>query len=142
MPDNQFTWIPLYKELAKKLLGWEDRQGELIALIETMRADNLTVTTMTDRDANDNPFLMKEEPCLLYRPTKHTGLLVRIGRVVIQVINPLDFLWMVSGKTDTRINTWIKSSRCKLAIASRSNPRILKGTICRSTRKETLFQRC
>ena len=60
MPDNQFTWIPLYKELANKLLAWEDRQGELIALIEALRVDNLTVTTMTDRDANDNPFLMKE----------------------------------------------------------------------------------
>ena len=60
MPDSQFTWIPLYKELAGKLLGWEDRQGELIALIEALRADDLTVTTMTDRDANDNPFLMTE----------------------------------------------------------------------------------
>ncbi len=60
MPNNQFTWIPLYKELATKLLGWENRQSELIALIEAMRADDFIVTTMADRDANDNPFLMKE----------------------------------------------------------------------------------
>lgn len=60
MPDEQFTWIPLYRELAAKLLGWENRQGELIALIESLRADNLTVTTMTDKDADDQSFLMKE----------------------------------------------------------------------------------
>lgn len=26
----QFTWVPLYTELARLLLDWEDRQAELI----------------------------------------------------------------------------------------------------------------
>ena len=82
MPGNQFTWIPLYKELAKKLLGWEDRQGELIALIEAMRADNLTVTTMADRDANDNPFLMKEIDPFTFFGTFNRGI-TNEGRVAI-----------------------------------------------------------
>jgi 5-methylcytosine-specific restriction protein B len=60
MADSQFTWIPLYTELAHKLVKWESRQAELIDLIEEMRADDLTVTPVNDEDADGNSFLIQE----------------------------------------------------------------------------------
>lgn len=92
MPNNQFTWIPLYKELAEKLLDWDNRQGELIALIEAMRADDLIVTTMADRDANDNPFLMKEiDPFTFFgvfnRSIKNEGRIF-VEKLALILLNP------------------------------------------------------
>ena len=30
----RFTWIPIYEELADRLVDWENRQTELIAFIQ------------------------------------------------------------------------------------------------------------
>lgn len=57
---NTFTWIPLYRELADLLVAWEDRQSELIALLESIRADNFKVTPLTDRDEEGGQFLLRE----------------------------------------------------------------------------------
>jgi len=57
---RKFTWVPLYRELAGKLVEWEDRQKELIDLLERLRADGYVITPLNDRDANDTRFLMKE----------------------------------------------------------------------------------
>lgn len=46
-----FTWIPLYSEIARKVLEYENRQGELLTLLETMRAQGMKVILLNDRDA-------------------------------------------------------------------------------------------
>ncbi len=46
-----FTWIPLYSEIAHKVLEFENLQGELLSLLGQMRADGLKVIAVTDRDA-------------------------------------------------------------------------------------------
>lgn len=57
---DSFTWIPLYMELADLLSKWEDRQGELIALLEDMRAEGVTVTSMLDKDDEGGRFPLTE----------------------------------------------------------------------------------
>src|SRR5438105_12074113 len=57
---TSFTWIPLYRELATRLTEWEDRQPELIALLEQLRRDGVKVTPLTDRDATGANILLKE----------------------------------------------------------------------------------
>jgi len=47
-----FTWIPIYEEIARKLLEFEDRQGELLALLGKLRAEGLKVIQLNDRDAS------------------------------------------------------------------------------------------
>ena len=47
-----FTWIPLYSEIAHKVLEFEDRQGELLGLLKELRAGGLRVILLNDRDAN------------------------------------------------------------------------------------------
>lgn len=55
---NKFTWIPLYHELAKELVNWKDRQGELIAFLEELRSKQYIITSMTDKDDDGARFLL------------------------------------------------------------------------------------
>ncbi len=57
---EQFTWIPLYAEIAERLLAWEDRQPELIACLEGLREQGVKVTPINDKDKEGNTFVMKE----------------------------------------------------------------------------------
>ena len=57
---NQFTWIPIYQELAHKLAGWENRQAELISFLEELRTQGFVITPLHDKDADGARFLLKE----------------------------------------------------------------------------------
>ncbi len=46
-----FTWIPIYSEIAHKVLEFENRQGELLGLLGQMRLDGMKVILLNDRDA-------------------------------------------------------------------------------------------
>jgi hypothetical protein len=78
-----FTWVPLYRELAERLVEWEARQPELIALMERIREDGYVVTPLTDRDGEGNRFLLKEiDPFTVFgtfnrgiRPDQRLGIL-------------------------------------------------------------------
>lgn len=81
-----FTWIPLYKELATRLLDWETRQPELIALLEKIRDDEFVVTPLIDKDAQGSRFLLKEiDPFTFFgtfnrntRPEHRLGILAAV----------------------------------------------------------------
>ncbi|HEY5174771.1 MAG TPA: AAA family ATPase [Terriglobales bacterium] len=45
-----FSWIPIYTELAKKLLPYRDRQSELIEMLKALEADGIPVGSIVDRD--------------------------------------------------------------------------------------------
>jgi 5-methylcytosine-specific restriction protein B len=57
---SQFSWIPIYKELAGALARWEARQGELISFLEGLRKDGHVITPLTDRNRDGSRFLLKE----------------------------------------------------------------------------------
>jgi 5-methylcytosine-specific restriction protein B len=57
---KNFTWIPIYEELAKKLVHWQDKQAELISFLEDLRAQGYVITPLNDRDQNGSRFLLKE----------------------------------------------------------------------------------
>ncbi len=57
---NQFTWIPIYEELAKALTGWESRQEELISFLEDLRSEGYVVTPLQDKDADGARFQLRE----------------------------------------------------------------------------------
>ena len=63
MTDNtqsDFDWIPFYQEFADKLLDWRDRQGELLAFLEELRATGLTITPLMDKDELGRSSLLTE----------------------------------------------------------------------------------
>ena len=48
---KKFTWIPIYEEIAQKILEFENRQDELLKLLQELRDDDLKVIQLNDRDA-------------------------------------------------------------------------------------------
>lgn len=57
---NQFTWIPLYQELAKELVHWQNRQGDLLAFLETLRRDGFVITPLNDKNKAGIRYPLKE----------------------------------------------------------------------------------
>ena len=57
---EQFTWIPIYQELADKLAGWENRQQELISFLEELRSQGYVITPLNDKDGDGARFLLRE----------------------------------------------------------------------------------
>jgi 5-methylcytosine-specific restriction enzyme B len=57
---NNFTWIPIYQELANELAGWENRQEELISFLEELRSQGFVITPLYDKDSDGARFLLKE----------------------------------------------------------------------------------
>ena len=55
-----FSWIPIYQELAEKLAGWQDRQSELIAFLETLRTEGYVITPLNDKNTDGARFLLSE----------------------------------------------------------------------------------
>lgn len=57
---SKFTWVPIYKEIARRVLGYEQNQTALIALIKEMKEAGLQVISLTDEGADGNEFDLKE----------------------------------------------------------------------------------
>lgn len=57
---NQFTWIPIYQELARELANWENRQSELIAFLEALRRDGFVITPLNDKNKAGVRYPLKE----------------------------------------------------------------------------------
>ena len=55
-----FSWIPIYQELAEKLSGWQDRQSELIAFLENLRTEGYVITPLNDKNTDGARFLLSE----------------------------------------------------------------------------------
>jgi hypothetical protein len=72
--SEQFTWEPIYRELADRLLDWETRQGELIALLEQIRSDGYVVSPLMDKDAEDARYLVRELDPFTFFGTFNRGI--------------------------------------------------------------------
>ena len=57
---TEFTWLPIYAELADKVLGYRDRQDELITLTERLRAKDLPVIATEDQFADGSAGTLRE----------------------------------------------------------------------------------
>lgn len=71
---KRFTWVPLYQELADRLVDWETRQDELIGLLEQIRADGFTVTPLNDQGDQGARFLLRENDPFTFFGTFNRGI--------------------------------------------------------------------
>jgi 5-methylcytosine-specific restriction protein B len=55
-----FTWIPIYKELARKVLEFESRQAELLDLLREFAGRGMKVGSLEDEDAEGRRVPLKE----------------------------------------------------------------------------------
>jgi 5-methylcytosine-specific restriction enzyme B len=144
-----FTWIPIYKEIATLLSAWESRQTELIALLEQIRAAGCTVTPLMDKDEQGAKFLIEEiDPFTVFgtfnRGTGDEGRRAMLGHLKThfgaQSDLPTDFKglpvisnmksWFIAykfkRKADDVARLW-KVFQLALGDAPLSNPEFLKA---------------
>jgi len=67
---TQFSWIPFYRELTQRLLSFEERQEELVQLMEEMRAAGLPMMFLQE-NLPDGAHAVDE---LEYRDCRQSGL--------------------------------------------------------------------
>lgn len=84
--NKNFSWIPLYQELAQKLISWQDRQTELITFLEALRSEGYVITPLSDRDQDGARFLIKEiDPFTFFgvfnRGIRHDQRVAILGRI-------------------------------------------------------------
>jgi len=58
MSDPSFSWMPIYQELADKLLGWRKKQPELIEILNAAKAKGHLVGSLMDEDKKGQKFLL------------------------------------------------------------------------------------
>src|SRR6266478_5104555 len=51
--DTMFSWIPIYTEMARKLLSYRNRQTDLITMLKELEKRGLPVISMVDYDKED-----------------------------------------------------------------------------------------
>jgi 5-methylcytosine-specific restriction protein B len=84
--SKNFTWVPLYQELAQKLISWQGRQIELITFLEELRAEGHVITPLNDRGHDGRRFLLQEiDPFTFFgvfnRGIRHEQRMAILGRV-------------------------------------------------------------
>jgi hypothetical protein len=57
---SMFTWIPIYTELAEKLLAYRDRQKELLGMIDDLKNEGLQPVSTKDKGKNNKPTVITE----------------------------------------------------------------------------------
>ena len=57
-----FSWIPIYEELATKLLDYEDRQRELVDFLSELREEGLRVVSVNDQGTTGPTQLTEIDP--------------------------------------------------------------------------------
>lgn len=81
-----FTWIPLYSEIAHKVLEFESRQGELLSLLEQLKADGLKVIALTDRDASGEETPLAEiDPFTFFASFNRPGTVERRQAILAEI---------------------------------------------------------
>ncbi len=63
---DQFTWIPIYKEIAPKLLEYKDKQDNLLRILATLKKENLPIIGLKDRDNTGEVPLTEIDPFTFY----------------------------------------------------------------------------
>ncbi|MCH7558130.1 MAG: EVE domain-containing protein [Planctomycetes bacterium] len=57
---NRFSWVQIYKEIASKLLDYENRQKELIDILKEFKEEELPTIRLTDTGKNDKKIPLTE----------------------------------------------------------------------------------
>ena len=55
-----FTWIPIYTELAEKILAYRDRQNELLSMIRDLKNQGQKPIGTEDKDNQNKPIALVE----------------------------------------------------------------------------------
>jgi len=81
-----FTWVPIYNELANKLLQYRDRQKDLIAILQAAKNQGLPMISFVDRGTGDREVPLSEiDPFTFFAAFNRTSTVENRIRI-LQVI--------------------------------------------------------
>jgi hypothetical protein len=84
-----FAWVPIYIELAEKLLAYRDRQDELLRMIDEMREAGLKPIKTEDEDKNEKPVALKEiDPFTFFANFNRTKTSEDQRRLLLEYLRP------------------------------------------------------
>ena len=86
-----FDWVPFYEELANKLVGYRERQRDLIDILENLRAQGLTITPLEDQDSGGRRF--------------RANVLTGFEAAGIDITNPFEMLLAIRRVGSKRLET-------------------------------------
>jgi 5-methylcytosine-specific restriction protein B len=86
---KNFSWIPLYTELATKLVAWEHRQGELLAAMEKLREEGVKVTPFNDRDKAGKQLPLSEIDPFTFFGTFNRGIKAKDRLAILSAVKSL-----------------------------------------------------
>lgn len=89
-PD--FSWVAFYKELAEKLLGYENKQVDLISIIRTFDQEGLPALSLIDKNKNNQEVPLKEIDPFTFFANFNRGIKTQSR---INVLNKLKELWNI-----------------------------------------------
>jgi len=101
--DNKlgFTWIPVYQEIARALLAYENRQSELIEMIRELEQEGLPMISLQDENSQGQTILLREiDPFTFFanwnRPiseAKRKEIIKRVQAFLNLPVNPPKDFW-------------------------------------------------
>jgi len=73
MPEK-FTWIPIYQEIAAKLLSYKNNRKELINIVKQLGDNYVKTISLTDRDENDKEIDLEDIDPFTFMSNFNRGL--------------------------------------------------------------------
>lgn len=98
---SAFTWIPLYQEIAKKVLEYEDKQDVLIAILREMRDKGMKVIQLLDEDVNGNKFDLDEIDPFTFFASFNRGITDENRKAILAEIKQY---WMLKSEVPSDFN--------------------------------------
>ncbi len=83
---SEFTWIPIYREIAGRVLQYETRQDELIDLLKVIKAQELKVIPLNDMDVGDVQKEIEEIDPFTFFATFNRGTTQQARIRIIEII--------------------------------------------------------
>ena len=87
----EFEWIPMYDELAQKLLDFEDRQDHLIAVLRELKENGHSVVSLEDRTSKgvSGP-LLEIDPFTFFASFNRSGSFTKRSALLLDLKGALD----------------------------------------------------
>jgi 5-methylcytosine-specific restriction protein B len=81
-----FSWIPIYAEIARRVLEYEERQAELLDLLVGLQKSGLKVGYFNDYDAQGNQFPLAEMDPFTFFSTFNRNQTFESRRAIVEAI--------------------------------------------------------
>lgn len=81
-----FTWVPIYKELAEKMIKYEDRQGELLQILKDLGKQGNKVISLKDKDARGEETELKEIDPFTFFATFNRGITQQNRKAILSYL--------------------------------------------------------